>query len=75
MGSRLGVANYLPFVALALLTERIMYIYYLLPAIPAIATAIALLVTRARLPRLVRVGFLVAYAVGIAAYYPFRQIP
>jgi dolichyl-phosphate-mannose-protein mannosyltransferase len=70
-----GVANYLPFVALALLTERIMYIYYLLPAIPAIATAIALLVTRARLPRVVRIGFLVAYAIGIAAYYPFRQIP
>ncbi len=74
MGSRLGAANYLPFVALALLTERIMYIYYLLPAIPAIATAVALLVTRARLPGRPG-GFVVAYAVGFAAYYPFRQIP
>ena len=70
-----GAANYLPFVALALLTERIMYIYYLLPAIPAIATAIALLITRAGLPKPVRIGFLVAYALGFVAYFPFRQIP
>jgi dolichyl-phosphate-mannose-protein mannosyltransferase len=70
-----GAANYLPYVALAILTQRIMYIYYLLPAIPAIAAAIALLLTRAGLPRFVLWGFVVAYAVGFAAYFPFRQIP
>jgi hypothetical protein len=52
-----------------------MYIYYLLPAIPAIAVAIALLLGRAGLPRFVGWGFVVAYAVGFAAYFPFRQIP
>ena len=51
-----------------------MYIYYLLPAIPAIATAVALLLTRARLPDACA-GFLVAYVIGWAAYFPFRQIP
>ena len=70
-----GAANYLPYVALAILTQRIMYIYYLLPAIPAIAVAIALLLCRAGLPRFVGWGFVVAYAVGFAAYFPFRQIP
>ncbi|MHB8891990.1 MAG: glycosyltransferase family 39 protein [Candidatus Limnocylindrales bacterium] len=70
-----GAANYLPYVALAILTQRIMYIYYLLPAIPAIAVAIALLLGRAGLPRFVGWGFVVAYAVGFAAYFPFRQIP
>jgi len=70
-----GAANYLPFVALAVLTHRITYIYYLLPAIPAIAAAIAILLVRARLPRFVLWGFVAAYIVGFAAYFPFRQIP
>jgi dolichyl-phosphate-mannose-protein mannosyltransferase len=70
-----GAASYLPYVLLALVTNRIMYIYYLVPAIPAIAVAIAILLTKAGLPRFVRCGFLVAYAVGFAAYFPFRQIP
>jgi hypothetical protein len=70
-----GAANYLPYVALALATDRIMYIYYVLPAIPAVAAGIAILMARAGLPRFVRVGFVVAYALGFAAYFPFREIP
>jgi dolichyl-phosphate-mannose-protein mannosyltransferase len=70
-----GAASYLPFVALGIFTQRIMYIYYLLPAMPAIAAAVALLLTRAGLPRFVRWGFVVAYVIGWAAYFPFRQIP
>jgi predicted membrane-bound dolichyl-phosphate-mannose-protein mannosyltransferase len=70
-----GAANYLPFVVLAIITHRIMYIYYLLPAVPAIAAAIAILLVRARLPRFVLWGFVAAYVVGFAAYFPFRQIP
>lgn len=70
-----GAANYLPYVGLALATNRIMYLYYLLPALPAVAAGIAILLTRAGLPRFVRVGFVVAYALGFAAYFPFREIP
>jgi len=70
-----GAANYLPFVVLAIITHRIMYIYYLLPAVPAIAAAIAILLARARLPRFVLWGFVAAYVIGFAAYFPFRQIP
>ncbi len=70
-----GAANYLPYVALAIFTQRIMYIYYLLPAIPAIAAAIALLLARAGLPRIVLWLFIAAYVAGFAAYFPFRQIP
>ncbi len=70
-----GAANYLPYVALAIFTQRIMYIYYLLPAIPAIAAAIALLLTRSGLPRIVLWLFIIGYVVGVAAYFPFRQLP
>lgn len=70
-----AAANYLPFVALAIVTNRIMYLYYVLPVVPALGVGVALLVLRAGLPRPVRWGFLLAYAAGFIAYFPFRQIP
>jgi len=70
-----GAANYLPYVALALTTRRIMYLYYMLPVVPAIAVAIALLLLRSGMPVIVRWGFVAAYALGFAAYFPFRQLP
>jgi dolichyl-phosphate-mannose--protein O-mannosyl transferase len=70
-----AAANYVPYLLLALFTPRIMYIYYMLPVVPAAAVGIALLLTRAGLPRFVLWGFLAAYLVGFAAYFPFRQIP
>jgi dolichyl-phosphate-mannose-protein mannosyltransferase len=70
-----GAANWLPYALLAALTPRIMYIYYFLPLVPAVAAGLALLLTRAGLPRPVRWAYLVAYVVGFAALFPFRQIP
>ena len=70
-----GAANYVPYLVLAVFTPRIMYIYYALPLVPAAAIGIALLLTRAGLPRAVLWGFLAAYLIGFAAYFPFRQIP
>jgi hypothetical protein len=70
-----GAANYVPYLLLAIFTPRIMYIYYALPLVPAAAVGVALLLTRAGLPRAVLWGFLAAYLVGFAAYFPFRQIP
>ena len=70
-----AAANYLPYVLLALLTPRIMYIYYALPLVPAAAVGIALLLTRSGLPRMVLWGFIGAYLVGFLAYFPFRTIP
>jgi len=70
-----AAANYLPYLVLELFTERIMYIYYMLPIVPAIAVATAIFLRLGGLPRLVTWGFIVAYAVGFVAYFPFRQIP
>jgi dolichyl-phosphate-mannose--protein O-mannosyl transferase len=70
-----AAANYLPYVLLALVTPRIMYIYYALPLIPALAVGLAILLTRAGLPAFVRWGFLALYVLGFVALYPFRQVP
>ncbi len=70
-----AAANYLPYVFLAIVAQRITYIYYFLPVVPAVAVAIAILLRRASLPRFVMWGFVVVYLVGFAAYFPFRQIP
>jgi len=70
-----AAANYLPYLVLALFTSRIMYLYYALPLVPAMTIGIALLLVRAGLPRPLRWGFLIAYVVGFAAYFPFREIP
>jgi predicted membrane-bound dolichyl-phosphate-mannose-protein mannosyltransferase len=70
-----AAANYLPYVALALVTNRIMYLYYMVQVVPALGVAVAILLLRAGLPRPVRWGFVLAYAVGFIAYFPFRQIP
>jgi dolichyl-phosphate-mannose-protein mannosyltransferase len=70
-----AAANYLPYVVLSIVNHRITYIYYFLQVIPAIAIAVTIVLLRSSLPRFVTVGFIVAYAVGFAAYFPFRTIP
>lgn len=67
--------NYLPYVVLVLARSRITYIYYMLPVLPALAVAVALLLRRSGLPRFVMWGYLVAFTLAAVAYYPFRQIP
>lgn len=70
-----AAANWLPYLLLALASQRIMYLYYFLPTIPAVAVAIAVLLLRSNLPRFVMYGFVALYIVGFLAYFPFRQIP
>ena len=68
-------ANYLPYVALALLSQRVTYLYYFLPVVPALAVATALVLRRSGLPRFVTVGYVVAFMAAFVAFFPFRLIP
>ena len=70
-----AAANFLPYVALVLVNQRITYLYYFLPVVPALAVAVALLLARSGLPRSVTWGYLAAMVAGFLAYYPFRQLP
>ena len=47
----------------------------MVPILPAVAVMVALLLMRSGLPRAVLYMFVVAYALGFLAYFPFRQIP
>ncbi len=71
----LFVAAYAPFWPAALLAHRISYIFYFLPAIPAVALAAAQFLHAPQTPRLVRWAFLGAVLLGFYGYFPFRVIP
>jgi len=70
-----AAAMYLPYVALALVSDRVMYLYYMVPVVPGVAAAVALFLTRAGLPPVVRWAFVGLFAAGVIAYFPFRTIP
>ncbi len=70
-----AAANFLPYVVLVVVNQRITYLYYFLPVVPALAVAVALILVRSGLPRFVSWGYLAAMVAGFLAYYPFRELP
>jgi predicted membrane-bound dolichyl-phosphate-mannose-protein mannosyltransferase len=67
-------ATYVSFYPIVLLTNRTTYLYYILPALPAVAVAIAQLLRQTGLPRIVAWVYCVVLLIGFADYYPFRRI-
>jgi hypothetical protein len=66
--------TYLSFFPLALLQHRIMYIFYFLPTLPAVAVGLAVFVRECGVPRTVLWTYLAVVLFGFASYFPFRAM-
>jgi predicted membrane-bound dolichyl-phosphate-mannose-protein mannosyltransferase len=70
-----AAANFLPYVALVLLSNRVTYLFYFLPVVPSLAVLAGVFLIRSGLPRAVTWGYLAATLIAFVAYFPFRQLP
>ena len=68
------IVVYLPFLLAALLAQATAYLSDFLPAVPALAIAIALLLRHA-LPRSVTYAYVLAVVAGFVGYFPFHVRP
>ena len=66
-------ANYLPFYPATIVGQRIAYIYYFLPCLPAVALAGSSLLLSTRLPRLITWAYLATVLLAFYGYFPFRS--
>jgi 4-amino-4-deoxy-L-arabinose transferase-like glycosyltransferase len=67
--------NFLPFCAVSLFAQRISYIHYFLPTIPAIALAGSYYLLRGGVPRVVLWAYLAAVLLAFYGYFPFKFYP
>ena len=71
----LFAATYGPFWPAAMIAHRTSYLFYFLPAIPAVALGAADFLYARTIPTLVRWAFIGAVLLGFYGYFPFRVIP
>jgi predicted membrane-bound dolichyl-phosphate-mannose-protein mannosyltransferase len=69
------VFTYFPLCLAALFGQRISYIHYFLPTLPAVALAGSYFLLRAGLPRVVLWMYLGAVLLGFYGYFPFKFYP
>ncbi len=71
----LFAATYLPFYPGVILGERVTYLFYFLPAVPAVCAAIAYMIADTKLPRLVVIFYLAVVLYIFIVMFPFQRIP
>lgn len=66
---------YAPFVAGSLIGQRISYLFYFLPVLPAVVLGGSVFLLRPSLPRMVLWVYLGAVLLGFYGYFPFKPVP
>jgi dolichyl-phosphate-mannose-protein mannosyltransferase len=66
---------YLTFIPAALIAHRIMYIFYFLNAVPAVAASVAGMIVDQAPPRIIVLFYIAAVIGGFYALFPFKVLP
>ena len=67
--------TYLPFIPMALLWNRVMYLFYFLYTIPSVCIAIALMALDQRPPKLILGLYLLSVIAMFVMMFPFKSVP
>jgi predicted membrane-bound dolichyl-phosphate-mannose-protein mannosyltransferase len=67
--------TYLPFVVVSLIGQRISYLFYFLPTLPAVVLAGSYFLLSIGFPRVVIWTYVGAVLLGFYGYFPFKPVP
>jgi len=67
--------TYLPYFPGAIFGHRIMYIFYFLNTVPAVAASVAAMIVDEKPPRIIVVFYIAAVIIGFYMMFPFKVIP
>jgi hypothetical protein len=67
--------TYLPYFPAAIFGHRIMYIFYFLNTVPAVAASVAGMIVDQKPPRIIVVFYVAAVIIGFYMMFPFKVIP
>ena len=68
------VCTYLPFLGASVLGQRISYLFYFMPTLPAVVLAGSYFLLGTGLPRFVIAVYLAAVLLGFYGYFPFKPV-
>jgi dolichyl-phosphate-mannose--protein O-mannosyl transferase len=75
MGLAWFVSTYVPFYLASMLGQRVTYLFYFLPTLPAVALAGSAFLLKTGLARPVLWIYLAAVLVGFYSFFPFKLVP
>jgi dolichyl-phosphate-mannose--protein O-mannosyl transferase len=67
--------SYLPFYLAVIFGQRVTYLFYFLPAVPAVCAAIAYMIADTKLPKIVVIFYLAVVVYIFIFMFPFQRIP